>query len=71
LKRPGSLPLASREAVVQMDNSSNFVFSSFNDLNLFIILDLENKLINARKKLYDGKGLPQEAKGWKIDTKFT
>jgi hypothetical protein len=67
IETPREPSLASRDAVVQVDNSSNFVFSSFHDLNLFIILDLENKLIKARRKLYDGKGLPQEAKGWNIE----
>ena len=57
---------ASKESVDQVDNSSNFVFSSFHDLNLFIILHLENKLMAARKKLYDRKGLPQLAEGWEI-----
>src|SRR5271170_1868860 len=55
---------ASKESVDQVDNSSNFVFSSFHDLNLFVILHLENKLMHARKKLYDRKGLPRFAEGW-------
>jgi len=55
---------ASKESVEQVDNNSNFVFSSFHDLNLFVILQLENELVHARKKLYDADGLPQKAKDW-------
>jgi hypothetical protein len=67
---PGWEPAeANKESVDQVDNRSNFVFSSFHDLNLFVILQLENKLMHARRKLYDRKGLPRFAQGW--ETKDT
>ena len=52
----------SKDCVDEVDNNSNFVFSSFHDLNLFLILELEKELMRAWKKLYDRHGLPQESK---------
>jgi len=52
--------VTNKDSVDQVDNNSNFVFSSFHDLNLFIILQLENRLIRARKDLYDHQGVPKE-----------
>ena len=54
----------SRRSVEQVDNHSNFVFSSFHDLNLFVILQMEKKLVHHRKRLYDAQGLSKEAHGW-------
>ena len=64
---PSAPSEATKQSVEQVDNQSNFVFSSFHDLNLFIILQMENKLLHARRKLYDGDGLPQAAHGWTDD----
>lgn len=51
-------------AVDHVDTRSNFVFSGFHELNLFILLKLENKLLQTRRKLYHANGTPKTVVKW-------
>jgi hypothetical protein len=54
-------------AVTHVDTSSNFVFSGFHELNLFILLKLENKLMRTRRKLYHLDGRARSGISWNDD----